>query len=322
MIPKSNAPLVIHWPLALVAITFAYLLTLLANQKLILPVSAAQMVLDAIPMIAWLGLTLLINRPNLGAVSFWLGAGFSMLYLGALIQFTINVTQAPLFTSGWLQQLPNALGSMLLTIGLIRCVHQLNDQNQLMSHLATGTPLASLANSRNFYQHRPNVTRERRATLLMMTIDNFDLLKRSQGQACCDYQLVKLAELIGESIRKHDRVVRWGGDEFVLELGGADLNTARVKAEHMRMMIAEHAFGFAGISLRLTVSIGIAEYDGLLANRKLAILSAKDAMQQCVSQGGNKVMVYEIQQAAATTHEHQLVDAANDSAPRNGGKPH
>ncbi len=320
MIPKSSSLWFINWPLALIGITFAWLLILLANHTLVLPHSGTQLTLDAIPVVAWLGMTLLINRPNLGAVSFWLGAGFSMLYLGALIQLSGHLTQA--ITSDWLEQVPDALGSLFLTVGLIRCIHQLNDQNQLMSHLATGTPLASLANSRNFYQHTPNVTRERRAALLMISVDNFQQLCQQQGQACCDYQLVKLAELIGGSIRKHDRVVRWGGEEFVLELGGADMNTARVKAEHLRMMIAEHAFGFAGLSLRLTVSIGIAEYDGLLANRKLAILSAKDVMQQCAALGGNKVMVFEPEPRMQDTEQTELPDAANDPESRSSGKPH
>ncbi|MCF1426563.1 MAG: hypothetical protein LPD71_01580 [Shewanella sp.] len=52
------------------------------------------------------------------------------------------------------------------------------------------------------------------------------------------------------------------------------MNTARVKAVHLRMTIAEYPFCFTGQPLRVTVSIAIAKSD----NRKLALLAAKTTM--------------------------------------------
>lgn len=319
MTPSPSTSLAIRWPLICLALTLAYTALLLTKGKPGIQGDSGSLLLDTLPTLFWLGLVMLVSYFNDKTITPWLGSGFTLLFFSGIIRLGDHFIVQPFDYIHWLYQIAMTTGSVLVFMGLLRLLRQFTEQSRLLGSLASGTPLASLANSRNFYQYRPASGRERKATLLLIAIDDFNQIARNQGKACCDYQLVKLAELIGSVIRKHDRVVRWGGEEFVLELGGADMNTARVKAEHLRMMIADHPFSFAAQSLRVTVSIGVAEYDGLLANRKTAIIAAKTAMTKAAAMGGNKVLVNECQ---LDTRQQTEVNAANDSLDIPEGKPH
>jgi diguanylate cyclase (GGDEF)-like protein len=62
--------------------------------------------------------------------------------------------------------------------------------------------------------------------------------------------------------RQLDSLVRRGGDEFALALPVTTLDQARAVAERVRDCVAANPFEVAGHAIRLTVSIGVAAWDG------------------------------------------------------------
>ncbi len=62
-----------------------------------------------------------------------------------------------------------------------------------------------------------------------------------------------------ELTRASDLVCRFGGEEFVVVLPDAPLARAAVRAEHWRRTIAEASSSASVPSLRVTVSVGLAE---------------------------------------------------------------
>jgi two-component system, cell cycle response regulator len=62
---------------------------------------------------------------------------------------------------------------------------------------------------------------------------------------------------VQEMIREIDLFARWGGEEFVVLLPGSDLDSGRILAEKLRMMLERQHFSDVG---QVTCSFGVAEY--------------------------------------------------------------
>ncbi len=121
-------------------------------------------------------------------------------------------------------------------------------------------------------------------TVAFIDLDNFKLVNDSLGHSAGDELLKLLARRMIDCARATDTVVRLGGDEFVVlsvdQPKSAD--AVSVTLEKIRAAISEtvHLHGY---DLRLTCSIGIANYpnDGtdaetLLANADAAMYRAKE----------------------------------------------
>jgi diguanylate cyclase (GGDEF)-like protein len=91
-------------------------------------------------------------------------------------------------------------------------------------------------------------------------------------------------------IRKVDLAGRWGGEEFVVALTGADAAGGLVSAERIRVAIAAmEVRDSAGDPIPVTVSIGVASYekgdhvDGLIDRADRAMYAAKSSGQNRVT---------------------------------------
>ena len=92
-------------------------------------------------------------------------------------------------------------------------------------------------------------------SLLYLDLDHFKMINDSVGHEAGDRVLKTAAQKMGESLRKGDAVIRWGGEEFVIVLPNADGKEAG--------MIADRVM-HAGIGMRpddtpVTASVGVAE---------------------------------------------------------------
>ena len=105
--------------------------------------------------------------------------------------------------------------------------------------------------------------------LMMLDLDNFKPLNDSHGHEIGDLLLIEVAKRINECIREIDTVARYGGDEFVVVLGGLDLDEqlsidqAAHIAEKIRatialpyLLLSQHADS-KRIEHRCTASIGL-----------------------------------------------------------------
>ena len=66
--------------------------------------------------------------------------------------------------------------------------------------------------------------------------------------------------MLQAQVRSCDYTFRYGGDEFIVLLGGASVDVSKKVAERIRKAIEDKKFLVEGHSLNLTVSIGIACY--------------------------------------------------------------
>lgn len=127
-------------------------------------------------------------------------------------------------------------------------------------------------------------------SFLFIDIDHFKKVNDTYGHDVGDIVLKKVAQAIQQSVRVGDTVARWGGEEIVASLLGADLNDAKIKAEDIRKKIEEINFNEA-LDLKVTISIGVVSSDSSI-NFEDLIKKADSALFSSKNSGRNKVMTY------------------------------
>ncbi len=125
-------------------------------------------------------------------------------------------------------------------------------------------------------------------SVAMADVDLFKRVNDSYGHAIGDEVLKHVAHVLGSAVRLGDAVVRWGGEEFLLVLPRVDLQTAWNIAERARASVEASAATAAGVPIRVTLSVGVAEWrDG--EPRDALIQRADEALYAAKERGRNRV---------------------------------
>ncbi len=129
--------------------------------------------------------------------------------------------------------------------------------------LARTDALTSLCNRRHFedLMHTELNTARRHDecnSMIIFDIDHFKKINDDYGHPGGDSILKDLSALLKERIRKTDFLCRLGGEEFVVLCKRADKYSAMLVAEELRETVEKKRFSFAGQSIKITISLGIA----------------------------------------------------------------
>ncbi len=96
-------------------------------------------------------------------------------------------------------------------------------------------------------------------SVLFLDLDSFKEINDKFGHLAGDQILKQIGKILEQETRGSDIVSRWGGDEFVIALKGADLTESQEIAERIIKAISDSEQIQGLIKRRLTVSIGIAK---------------------------------------------------------------
>lgn len=96
------------------------------------------------------------------------------------------------------------------------------------------------------------------ACIAMVDIDDFKKINDTYGHEAGDTALREMSQLLRDNLRNTDLVIRWGGEEFVLVLHDATLESAYIVLDKLRKMIAEHIVIHNELRFQMTVTIGVA----------------------------------------------------------------
>ncbi len=120
--------------------------------------------------------------------------------------------------------------------------------------------------------------------LLSIDIDRFKRINDLHGHAAGDAVLVAVAERLTCAMRAGDRVLRMGGEEFLVLLPGVtDLETLGALAEHVRCAVGGTPMDVGALQLDVTISIGAAcadvgrDIEALLVTTDRLLYAAKRA---------------------------------------------
>lgn len=127
----------------------------------------------------------------------------------------------------------------------------------------------------------------RHITLLMVDVDHFKEINDRHGHQVGDRALRGIADSLQAALRGSDIAVRWGGEEFLILLKDCGLEEGLHLAEKLRQAV-ESLTGVRNLPCRITISIGVAEYDGMEAMDH-AVARADQALYEAKRQGRNRV---------------------------------
>jgi len=137
-----------------------------------------------------------------------------------------------------------------------------------------------------------NAARARGTALaaLFIDLDRLKAINDAYGHAAGDRCLQAVAERIAAELRESDRLGRWGGDEFIALLPGANRVDATRIGERVRARVATDPITNASGTIPLSVSIGIAMVDDSDDSGRDLIARADKALYEAKSAGRDRVV--------------------------------
>jgi diguanylate cyclase (GGDEF)-like protein len=196
-------------------------------------------------------------------------------------------------------------GFLMTTVGVIillniftnKYIEQEKDLEKLntkLSLLSRTDPLTGLYNRRDLlekidYQMRISSRNKIPFSLIITDIDDFKKVNDEYGHNCGDKVLKQISAIFRSILRDTDTVARWGGEEFVFLLSGADKETAIKIGERIRKKIEKTQFTCDNKKTTVTISCGVTEYDWgskdideYVRRADVALYMSKNAGKNCV----------------------------------------
>src|SRR2546421_1994744 len=163
--------------------------------------------------------------------------------------------------------------------------------------LATTDAMTGVANHRELETYLERELQRARKTkeplaLIMCDVDHFKQINDTVGHPAGDAVLRHLTrQILVPAVRPKDLVARYGGDEFVLVLRGADSRAALAVAERIRRTVANQAVMLDGkVVSNLSLSLGIAVFPRDGETREALVQAADQALYVAKRTGRNRVI--------------------------------
>lgn len=171
----------------------------------------------------------------------------------------------------------------------------LKDKLVIAHEKSTHDPLTGLPNRRAYENHlTKEISRWKRyktpLSIIIWDIDHFKKINDSYGHKAGDKTLCLIATLLTKYCRETDFVSRFGGEEFTMLLSNTDAQAALLAANKIRKIIEKTAFNSNGDKISITLSCGVAQFDGDDTG-KIAFERADKALYNAKSNGRNQCVI-------------------------------
>jgi diguanylate cyclase (GGDEF)-like protein len=175
-------------------------------------------------------------------------------------------------------------------------LNQLKQQAESFEAQARLDVLTNLANRRAFDEAlAQECARARRnqhpLSMVLLDIDYFKQVNDRYNHSIGDLVLKLVASTISQFCREGDTVARWGGEEFAILLPETAIEDAVALCERIRLAIMQIDCSAVANDLKVTISLGVAEYNPLQPHDKL-LSQCDTALYQAKQNGRNRVEVF------------------------------
>lgn len=180
----------------------------------------------------------------------------------------------------------------------LRYALKLGETLEALRQHATRDQLTGLLNRREFDRiMAEEAERSRRfghpLALVMVDIDHFKAVNDTHGHLAGDAVLREVAKTLTAQLRTVDRVARIGGEEFALVLVQTGRSAATEVAQRVvKAVAASPVMIESGVSLRLTISAGLAVLPEDVSWLELLIGAADRSLYAAKRGGRNRVMTH------------------------------
>jgi diguanylate cyclase len=181
---------------------------------------------------------------------------------------------------------PGAATGVLIAVPITWVIGQrlrdMQTRSAQLEHALDYDLLTGVHTRASFYK-RVDASGDRPCAVIVVDIDHFKAFNDRHGHFAGDQALRQFAAILSGNCRHGDLVARFGGEEFVVMLRGADLETGRVVAERLALRVRQSPIFFGEQCLHLTASFGVAavgpggDMDTALRNADKALYQAKHA---------------------------------------------
>lgn len=180
-----------------------------------------------------------------------------------------------------------------------RLLEEINEHRTLeakLRHMACIDGLTGIANRRHFFELAEQELRRARRdgtplALCMVDVDLFKQLNDRHGHGVGDLALSLVADCCQSVLRDSDVLGRYGGEEFVIALPLADLDTASAIAERLRESVSALKLPMFDDETPLTVTVGISRIETGESGLGPALQRADKALYAGKARGRNCVVV-------------------------------
>jgi diguanylate cyclase (GGDEF)-like protein len=176
-------------------------------------------------------------------------------------------------------------------------IEQRRQTQEQLNHIAYYDGLTRLPNRAGFNKSLADALQAIRdqgghLALLFIDVDRLKNVNDGLGHAAGDVLLQRVAERLQSSLRDHDHLSRFGGDEFVVIVSAIDKpHEAEIVAERLLQSLSA-AIDIGVTQVYVTASIGIALYPDDARSTEELLKHSDTAMYQAKEQGGNRFLFY------------------------------
>lgn len=187
-----------------------------------------------------------------------------------------------------------ALPAAYVGMGLFVVLMLAGDMAQKLREQALRDQLTGLLNRRGFRESAERALAQgrrsgRSAAAMLVDLDHFKRINDEHGHEVGDAALRKFGQALSARVRQSDVVGRWGGEEFVVLLTGADAAQALSVAESCRRALALLSVDGRRGPIPVTASYGVAADDCETADLDALIRRADAAMYRSKRAGRDRV---------------------------------
>ncbi len=128
-------------------------------------------------------------------------------------------------------------------------------------------------------------------SVAMVDIDHFKRVNDTYGHLVGDKAIVLTTSIIKGSLRDGDIVIRYGGEEFLILLHGANSSDAKTVCERIRHKVMDSVLREGEQQIHLSVSIGISSYPEQSVSKEMELIDMADqALYHAKQNGRNQVV--------------------------------
>jgi diguanylate cyclase (GGDEF)-like protein len=121
-------------------------------------------------------------------------------------------------------------------------------------------------------------------------VDHFKDYNDRVGHAAGDAALSAVGSYLRTYTRVDDVVCRYGGEEFLIVMPGADADSAAIRADEVRRAIRDLTLTMEGqVIPGITVSMGVAQFEGPTSSAAQALAAADRALYVAKNGGRDRV---------------------------------